>query len=285
MFESDAESTPALDVRDQPPVALHLSVLSEALFHPDLIQARRRRPGSRPLGYSPLIDIGPFNYKEGTTLVGVGYAENMTGGLRSEDFLLIRTNPETVMDAQTRTNLATARSTATAERRSSGFTSRTDFLSNAWEALNPGGGAAVYQVRSCARRYSVTNVSSLAGALSETSPYSYWLDKIVGENGQSQARTGWVYVEFVSNANGVYERIVHQFTPSDLIMVSDTVDVSFEDPDEDDLDLVEMVNDRVQTGWIYAASRCLTIQVEDEGDLVSTIPDAPAAISSGVTAL
>lgn len=260
-------------------------VVFEALVAKDPGERRRRRAGARLLVYNPRFDPGPINLKKGSTLVGVCHVETMGSGLTSEDMLFIEYGSDATVDAHGRTTPTTSRVGMVAERRSSAFSDRSDFLANAWEALNPGENDKVFQVRSCARRYSVTNVSSLAGALSETSPYSYWLDKIVGVNAQDQERIGWVYVEFVSNTNGVRERIVHQFTPSDLIMVSSTADVSFQDPNEDDLDLVELVNDRVQTGWIYAVSRSLAIEVEDEGDMLSTIPDAPAAITSGVTAL
>lgn len=243
--------------------------------------ARPRRPlkGDGD-SFIPAFDGGTTELKVDDLLAGLAYVE-LSGDVGTED-LLMRDAPTTGYarydDQAPRTPTSGADDIETASA-SSGFTSRSNFQSGARSALGLSGSDGATYARARIRRFEVTSPSALASSLSERTPVSRKITKLLGQDGQGNPLTGWVYVETaVTVGQSIAERQIHQLVPAGMLLApgGGTTLVAY-DNSQTNWDLAGLIGAQAQSGMQY--TRCvvwasLVYSVQDMQN--AGLPGAPA---------
>ena len=243
-------------------------------------------PQARPT-FNPSYDSGGVDVWQGSDMSGVTYTTEHSASSTTEDSLLRDTSGTgfAVYPGHAPRAPSSSAPSTVAEATSGSFTDRDDFLANARSHLSLGSSETCTYARAKIKRYKVTNVSSLAGAVSEVSPASKKISRMVGVNGASQMREGWVYVETSATVDGETVRIVHQIYPGDLILPPDG-EVTLEAySNPNDWDLAGLITAKATVNGRYDVCRCTISTVSSQGALDSASdPSDPATPSAGVTA-
>lgn len=260
-----------------PSGALSVTVEGELLFRTGPLQPRADGQGGETGQYGPTYTTGPADFWTGSERVGVSYTAAPSSGVTHEDMLMFRRS-----SGSTYPNLAPitgegTRSAVTVDQSSSGFASRSDFLSGAWSELSPPGSTTVYHARVSARRYTVDDVGKLSTALSGAQG-SQWVDKLVERDGSNQiVNTGWVYVE-VLTYDGTIHRKVHQFTPASMALPPGSNSLTLEPASN--MSIGDVLSTYVSSGWKYAYAN-VDASVVTGGPLTAGLPGAPPSWGEG----
>lgn len=137
--------------------------------------------------------------------------------------------------------------------------------------------------RAAARRFRVTNVSALAGSLSEATPASKKITKLVGVDGEDNPVEGWVYVEkAVTQGGDLLECQVHQLTPAGMVLAPSGTVTLEGFTNSNDWDLPAFISANAAVGMKYCRARCWISPVATTAELESAGSPSGPSTPSGV---
>ena len=153
----------------------------------DLAAAPRAEAPPRRETFNPSYDTGGVDVWQGGDVSGVSYTTAHSASSTTEDSLLRDTSGTgfAVYPGHAPRVPSSSAPSTVAEATTGSFADRDDFLANARSHLGLGSSETCTYARAKIKRYKVTNVSSLAGAVSEVSPASKKISRMVGVNGAS----------------------------------------------------------------------------------------------------
>ncbi|MCK6520999.1 serine/threonine protein kinase [Myxococcota bacterium] len=238
--------------------------------------------------FNPVYDAGGVDVWEDGDAAGVSYVTAHSASSTTEDSLLRDTTGAgaTVYPGHAPRVPSSSAPSAVVEATTGGFTDRDNFLDGARGHLGLGSNESCTYARAKVKRYKVTDVSALAGAVSEVSPASKKITRLVGVNGANQMREGWVYVETSTTSNGETVRVLHQIYPADLILPpSGVLTLEGYNNSTSDWDLAGLITAKATVNGRYDVCRCTLSVVSSQAALDSaSAPSDPATPSAGVTA-
>lgn len=170
---------------------------------------------------------------------------------------------------------------ATVSGASSPFTSVSGFLAGVRSNLGLGSTEEATYARASARRFRVTNVSALAGSLTEETPASKKLTKLEGKDAQNNDVVGWVYVEKATLVGGdIIQYQIHQLVPASMILPPTGTVTLKAFTNSSDWNLVDWITESAAVGMQYCRGVCWVSIVATTSALQSaSVPNGPGTPS------
>ncbi|MCB9761186.1 MAG: hypothetical protein H6739_15200 [Alphaproteobacteria bacterium] len=230
-------------------------------------------------GFTPATDAGTAEYKVGSQLAAIGHTDAPSSHTLYEHLMLVDT-PATgyaVYPAQAPRLPGASPSDVDVVERGTQYANASAFIANVRGDLGLGSTDSATYARAAVRRFEVDDVSDLANDLSEVSPASLAISKLVGKDAEDNVVIGWVYTETATTVGSKAVKQVHQFIPPQLLLPPNEGLVIKDFDNTSSWDLQDLVNEKVQVGWQYSRCLCWYEEIDSQGELASAgMPSAPA---------
>lgn len=209
--------------------------------------------------FIPSLDAGSPVYFSGSDTAALGYVYAVSSS-HTEEHMLLRDTSETgfAVYPNVAPRAASGGTDVSIDAAGTAYTSTSNFKSNVRSDLSLDSTEAATYARANILRFEVTDVGDLASSLSEVTPASKRVVRLVGVNSSSAERIGWLYIETATTVvSGTAQRFLHQFIPADMLIgPGDGVTIEDYDNSSTQYDLPGLISAKVSTGWQY--SRCKT---------------------------
>ena len=229
--------------------------------------------------FTPSTDAGTAEYKVGGDLAGLGHVDEQAPHTLHERLLLRDTAGSgygSYPPQSPRLPGASPADVAVSER-SAQYSDGDDFIDNVRSDLGLGSTDSATYARAVVRRFEVVDVTDLKNDLTETTPKSLAITRLVGTDSGENTVYGWVYTEKETVQGNKAIKQIHQFVPPTMLLPPNAT-MTLEDFDNTgDWDLMDLIEEKVQEGWQYSRCLCWYEAVDSQQELEAAgMPAAPA---------
>ncbi|MBK9367566.1 MAG: hypothetical protein IPN01_14810 [Deltaproteobacteria bacterium] len=229
--------------------------------------------------FTPSTDAGTAEYKVGGDLAGLGHVDEQAPHTLHERLLLRDTSGSgygSYPPQSPRLPGANPANVAVSER-SAHYSDGDDFIDNVRSDLGLGSTDSATYARAVVRRFEVVDVTDLKNDLTETTPKSLAITRLVGTDSGENTVYGWVYTEKETVQGNKAIKQIHQFVPPTMLLPPNAT-MTLEDFDNTgDWDLMDLIEEKVQEGWQYSRCLCWYEAVDSQQELEAAgMPAAPA---------